>query len=222
MKNTIHIGIADDHKLLRQGIISLLSEYENLNVIVDVSNGKELMEALKKSKPSVILLDIEMPVMNGKEALEKIIVKYPNVKVIMMSMHFNDSYIIEFIQNGACGFLPKNCDIDKIVDAIHSVHELGYYYDNKVSMAMATMLKNVSKIDNEINDTEFTTREFQILKMIFYKKTNQEISEELSVSIRTIEGHRLNISKKSNTNNTEDLISFIKENKIFQYPPHFK
>jgi DNA-binding NarL/FixJ family response regulator len=214
MKKIIHIGIADDHKLLRQGIISLLSEYENLNVIVDVSNGKELMEALKKSKPSVILLDIEMPVMNGKEALEKIIAKYPEVKVIMMSMHFNDSYIIEFIQNGARGFLPKNCDIDKIVDAIHAVHEVGYYYDNKVSAAMANMLKTVPKVVNAINDTEFTARELQILKMILHKKTNQEISEDLTLSIRTVEGHRLNISKKSNTNNSDDLISFIKKHRI--------
>lgn len=218
MKNIIQIGIADDHKLLRQGIISLLREYENLNVIVDVNNGKELMEALKKIKPSVILLDIEMPVMNGKEALEKIIDKYPNVKVIMLSMHFNDSYIIEFIQNGASGFLPKNCEIDKIVDAIESVHENGYYYDDKVSMAMANMLKKIPKINNESNesnDNEFTERELQILNLIYYKKTNLEISKELSLSIRTIEGHRFKISKKTNTNNSEDLISYIIKQRIF-------
>ncbi len=215
MKNVIHIGIADDHKLLRQGIISLLSEYDNLNVIVDVNNGKELLEALKKSKPHVILLDIEMPIMNGKEALDKILVKYPEVKVIMMSMHFNDAYIIEFIQQGARGFLPKNCDIDKIVDAIHSVHEVGYYYDNKVSTAMVNMLKKSPVVNSVVCTTEFTKRELQILKMIYRKKTNSEISAALHLSVRTIEGHRFNISKKSLTNSPEDLIDFIRKYRLF-------
>lgn len=215
MKNVIHIGIADDHKLLRQGIISLLSEYDNLNVIVDVNNGKELLDALRKSKPNVILLDIEMPIMNGKEALEKIIIKYPEVKVIMMSMHFNDAYIIEFIQQGARGFLPKNCDIDKIVDAIHSVHEFGYYYDNKVSTAMVNMLKKSPAMTSIVCTTEFTPRELEILKLIYKKKTNLEISGVLGLSVRTIEGHRLNISKKSITNSPEELIDFIRKYRLF-------
>ena len=83
MTNPIHIGIADDHLVLRQGLVSLLKEYDNLNIIIDVNNGKELLDALKKSKPDIILLDIEMPVMNGKEALEKIQLKYPFIKVVI-------------------------------------------------------------------------------------------------------------------------------------------
>ena len=95
MSKKINIGIADDHLVLRQGLVSLLKEYDDLNVLIDVSDGKELLDALKTKKPDVILLDIEMPNMNGKVALEKIQLKYPQLKVIMMSMHFNDSYIVE-------------------------------------------------------------------------------------------------------------------------------
>lgn len=209
MKKRIHLGIADDHLVLRQGLISLLKEYDHLNIVLSVNNGKELMEELKKTKPDIILLDIEMPLMNGREALEKITIHYPKIKVIMISQYFTDAYIIEFIKNGACGFLPKNCDIEKIVDAIQLVHENGEYYDNKVSSAMAAVLKKTPNTINElISTTKFTIREFEIFKLICQKKSNSEIADNLHLSIRTIEAHRLNIYKKSNTSNIFELIEY--------------
>jgi len=214
MSKLIHIGIIDDHLVLRQGLITLLKEYENLNVIISANNGKELMEALKTNKPNIILLDIEMPVMNGREALAKINANYPKIKVIMLSQHFEDGYIIEFIKNGACAFLPKNCDIDKIVDAITYVHEHGYYYDNKVSLAMATMLKKNPSYNRIPNHNEFTKKENIIIKLICSKKSNAEIADELNVSVRTVESHRYKISKKTQTNNTMDLVEYAIKNGI--------
>jgi DNA-binding NarL/FixJ family response regulator len=209
MKKSIHLGIADDHLVLRQGLISLLKEYDHLNIVLSVNNGKELMEELKKTKPDIILLDIEMPLMNGREALEKITIHYPKIKVIMISQYFTDAYIIEFIKNGACGFLPKNCDIEKIVDAIQLVHENGEYYDNKVSSAMAAALKRTpSEINELVTNTELTKREFEILRLICRKKSNSEIADILHLSIRTIEGHRHNIYKKTNTSNIFELIDY--------------
>ncbi len=213
----IHLGIADDHLVLRQGLILLLQEFDNLNIIIDVSNGKELMDALKKSKPDIILLDIEMPIMNGREALDKIVVKYPDIKVIIMSMHFSDAYIIEFIKKGACAFIPKNCDIDKVVDAIHSVHEFGYYYDNKVSAAMASLIKK-TPIDVLIQNTEFTKRELDVVKLLCLKMSNNEIAKTLNLSTRTIEGHRYNISKKTNVSGVTELIEYVTQNNLFQIP----
>lgn len=214
MPKLIHIGIADDHLVLRQGLIALLKEFDNLNVIISANNGKELMDALKTNKPNIILLDIEMPVMNGREALEKISAKYPKIKVIIMSQYFEDGYIIEFIKNGACAFLPKNCDIEKIVDAITYVHEHGCYYDNKVSAAMAAMLKKTPSDDKIVADTEFTKQEIIIIKLICLKKSNTEIADELNVSVRTIESHRYKISKKTRTNNPMDLIEYAINNGI--------
>lgn len=216
MSKYINIGIADDHLLLRQGLVSLLKEYSDLRVTVDVNNGRELMDALKTSRPDIILLDIEMPVMNGREALEKITLKYPDIKVIIMSMHFNDAYIIEFIKNGACAFLPKNCDVDKILDAILSVYELGYYYDHRVSLAMANLLKNAPFDISNMKDTEFTKREMDILKLICLKKSNTQIASALNLSTRTVEGHRYRISKKTNTNSTLELIEYAVEHKFIK------
>lgn len=216
MTKKINIGIADDHIVLRQGLVALLKEYDDLNVLLDVNDGKELLDALKTKKPDVILLDIEMPNMNGKVALEKIQVKYPQLKVIMMSMHFNDGYIVEFIKKGACAFLPKNCDIDKIVDAIYAVHENGFYYDDKVSAAMAATLKKLGHVDNLVlvHGTEFTKRELEILKLICRKYNSAEIAIELNLSQRTIEGHRHNIAKKTNITDTPQLIDFALQHKL--------
>jgi DNA-binding NarL/FixJ family response regulator len=214
MNKIIKLGIAEDHLVLRQGIISLLNDYENIEVIFDVNNGKELLDAIKNNKPDIVILDIEMPTMDGKESLEKIKLNYPDVKVIILSMHFEDAFIYEFIKNGACAFLPKQCSIDSLVGAIHNVYIVGHYYDAKVSEAMANMIKKNTASNTIINDAIFTSREINIIKLICQRKTNKEIAEELELSVRTVEGHRYNISKKTGINNTLDLVDFATKNKL--------
>jgi DNA-binding NarL/FixJ family response regulator len=137
-KNIINVALAEDHVILREGLINLLNEeYEHIKVLFDVSNGRELLDELEESKPDVILLDIDMPVLNGKEALEEIKIKYPAIKVIMLSTHYNDSYIIEFIKMGASAYLSKASSMEEIVKAIDTVFEEGRYYDSGVLKALA-------------------------------------------------------------------------------------
>lgn len=214
MKKPIHIAIVDDHVIMRQGLISLLAEYEEINILFDANNGKELMDNLKTSKPDIVLLDIAMPVMNGKEALEKMQLKYPKIKVIIMTNYFHDEHIIEFVKAGANAFLPKNCDIDKLLDAINYVYEHGHYYDNRVSAILAAMLKKTPIANKVVADTEFTKQEIKVIKLVCMKRSNAEIAAELHVNIRTIESHRYNISKKTNTTNTIDLIEHAVKNGI--------
>jgi DNA-binding NarL/FixJ family response regulator len=214
MKRPIHIGMAEDHLLFRQGVIALLKEYEEINILFDVGNGKELLDILKTSKPDIVLLDIEMPVMNGKEALAKIQEKYPNVKVIMISMHYDDAYITEYIINGAVGFLPKNCDIEKIVDAIYAVYEQGYYFDSKISKSLVVKLMKADKVNPTITELMLSEREIEVLKLTCLEKTNQEMSEELFISKRTVEGHRKSILKKTNAKNVVGLVMYAIKHKI--------
>src|SRR4051812_46562270 len=115
----IKIGVIDDQQLFRQGIISLLKEFDSLDVMLEASNGKELITKLKKAMPDVILLDIEMPVMDGIETTEVLKELYPKLKIIILTMHTEQEMIMYMIEKGANGFLPKNENIDQVVEAIH-------------------------------------------------------------------------------------------------------
>ncbi len=214
MKKPIHIALAEDHLLFRQGMLNLLKEYEEINVLFDVSNGKELLDELKKSKPEIILLDIEMPVMNGKDALIKIREKYPNIQVIIVSTYYDDAYISEFILLGAVGFLPKHCDIEKVVDAIYAVYEQGYYFDSKISASLVAKLMRSEKVTPNIPEQILSEREIEILKLTCLEKTSREISQELFISQRTVEGHRKKIMKKTKAKNVVGLVMYAIQHKI--------
>jgi len=207
MIKKINIALAEDHQLVRQGMIALLKEEEGLNILFDVSNGKELMDMLKHTRPDIILLDIAMPVMDGKDALEKIRYKYPKIHVIIITSHYNERYISEFITRGAKGFLPKNCDIEKVVDAIYSVFDQGYYFDTMVSRSIVEklQLENFKVFPSE---NTLSIKEKEILRLICMEKSNKEISENVFLSKRTVEWHKKNILEKTKSKSVIGLVKY--------------
>lgn len=215
MIKKINIAIAEDHQLLRQGMIALLKEEEGLNILFDVANGQELLDKLKEHKPDIILLDIAMPVMDGKEALEKIRVEYPEIHVIIISSYYADKYITEFIARGAKGFLPKNCDIEIVVDAIYSVYDKGYYFDTTVSRSIVDKLMESEGIKIYPSDS-LSDKEKEILRWICLEKTNQEISQAVFLSKRTVEWHKKNILEKTNSKTTIGLVRYAIKHKILR------
>lgn len=215
MKKCIRIAIAEDHDLMRQGLVSLLDAEENISVVFDVENGARLFEELKKKKVDVILLDLEMPVLNGHQALKILAERYPEISVIVVSMHYADSFISESIAAGAKGFLPKNCDIDKVVDAIFAVQEQGYYFDDKISRALLNRIINSDNQPSKFTNDPLTTREHQIVELVCSGKTNKEIASLLCLSVRTIEVHRNTINKKTNTKNIAGLVTYAIKNGLY-------
>lgn len=211
MKEKITITIADDHVVFRQGLMALLKQLNNIKVINSVNNGKELIESLKLTRPDIVLMDIEMPVMNGRVTIEKLKQKYPDQKVIIMSMHFSDVYVYDFIKNGANGFLSKNCDIDKLVNTINTVYEKGICYDGDIAGAMASLIKK-QELNSKASIKSLSKRELEIIKLICEKKSITEIAEILSLSPRTIQVHRYNISKKTRTKSILDLVDYARQN----------
>lgn len=213
----IKIALADDHLFVRQGTISLLKEFNEICVLFDVSNGLEMMEHLKDEQPDVVLLDIDMPLMDGKETFERIKARYPAIKTVIMTTHFTDSYIIEFVKKGVSGFLSKNTSVDKLVETIKAVVEQGSYFDKAVSLIMN---KAVAYPDSLLSsgqrpDLHLTCQEINIIKLLCHNKSSSEIAKLLFISIRTVEGHRLNIRRKTNCRNLMDLAAFsIKHNLI--------
>ena len=216
MNSLIKIGIAEDHQLMRQGMISLLEEEEDIEVSLEASNGSELLNKLEETNISVVLLDLEMPIINGHQALEVISKKHPNIKVIIVSSHYSDEFIWETVKNGARGFLAKNSDIEIVIDAIRSVHETGYYFDEKLTANAFESIVKKETIDPKITNMHLTQREIDILKLICEGKTTKEISDYLCISYKTVETHRTHIFDKTKAKNIAGVIVFGLKHGFYQ------
>lgn len=211
MKQDIYIGIAEDHELVRQGLVALLKEEESIKVLFDVGDGPSLLERLKSAKPDIVLLDVEMPFMTGQELFGKIKQSHPTIKIIIISAFFHESAILEYIRKGANSFLPKNSSIEKVVEAIHTVYEQGAYYDNKVSIILAKEVAGAG-INPSSHEHELSDKEISIIRLICQNKSSKEIADQLNLSKKTIDWHRAKIMRKTHSKNITGLIRYAVNN----------
>lgn len=211
-KKIIKLIIAEDQELLRKSFISLLKEDPSIEIIGEAANGKELLDLLKYQDPDIVLLDIEMPVMNGIEALNIIMKRFPDVKVVILSMHTGTAFISELMTRGARAYLPKNCDADTLFEALHTVNSEGYYFDKCVSEAMLKGLQKEKSINPLLDELALSEREIDILKRLCAGKTNKEISKSLKISVSTIDYHRGNLYRKTKSKNLIDLLKYALKN----------
>lgn len=211
MKKEITIGIAEDHPLLRVGLVSALKPYKNIKIQFDVGNGKELLENLKITRPEIILLDIEMPIMTAKDVMQRISTKYPKIKIIIITAFFHKDYIVECFKLGAKAFLPKGDEVKKVLDVINIVHEKGIYIDTEVSKILTEELQNSAK---KVSNLVLTKKELEVLNLICKGIKRKETAEALRVTLDTINYHMSNIMRKTNTDNVQSLIKYAIENKL--------
>ncbi|MFT6923965.1 MAG: DNA-binding NarL/FixJ family response regulator [Crocinitomicaceae bacterium] len=212
----IKIAIADDHLLFLDGLSRLLSAIDYLDVQIQANNGMELMTQLSESPAiDVVLLDLDMPEMDGIEALSLLQEKYPNIKVIILSMHKEEAFILYLIQKGAHGYLLKNSSFDEVLIAINRTVEFGHYYDDLIVdiMRRGLQLKNRKSVSIG-QGVHFTERELEVINLICRECTAAEISEKLFISIRTVEGHKKNLLQKTNSKNMVGLILACIKNKV--------
>ncbi|HTF02873.1 MAG TPA: response regulator transcription factor [Bacteroidia bacterium] len=208
----IKIAVADDQHLFRKGLISLIGEFEELSVVAEAENGKELIEKLKLKTPDVVFLDLEMPEMDGVETTEYLVKKYPGMKILILTMHNEEAIILHLVEKGAHGFLLKDDPIETLVDAIYAVVENGYYFNDRVSKAMVHGLIRGNRIKPSFNRVQLTERELQIVQLVCKEHTNREIAEKLCLSVRTIDGHRENILEKIKAKNTAGIVMYAIKN----------
>lgn len=211
MKKEITIGIAEDHPLLRVGLVSALKSHKNIKILFDVGNGKELLENLKLLRPEIILLDIEMPIMRAQDVMERISAKYPKIKIVIITAFFQKDYIIECFKLGAKAFLPKGDEVEKVLEVINIVHEKGIYIDTEVSKVLTEELQNSNKKPSNLR---LTKKEMEVLNLICQGTKRKETAESLGVTLDTINYHMSNIMRKTNTDNVQSLIKYAIENKL--------
>jgi two-component system response regulator DegU len=208
----IKVALAEDHVILRQGLVLLLNKSAHIRVVLDVNNGQELLREVGEASPDIVILDIDMPVMNGSATLKQLNALYPDIKVIMLSVHFQDLYITEFINAGARSFLSKDCDISILVEVIERVYSIGYYYDEKITTAL------MKKVNDPFKVASITPREAEIMKLLLASNSNVEISKLLGVSLRTVEWHRHNLMIKTGSKNLASLFTYALHNGLLSLP----
>lgn len=208
MKLPIKLAVVDDHALFRKGFVTLLNEFKEFEVVIEASNGVELLEQLKKKSVDVILLDIQMPMMDGIEVTERLQFKKGYTKIIMITSHNEDEFINHLISKGANGFLLKNQDIEVVVDAIYGVIENGYYFNDKVSKAMVKALLKNGQITPSFVKKTLSAREIEVIKLISQELTSKEIAEKLFISPRSVDGHKERILEKTKAKNSIGIIMY--------------
>ncbi|MGN6647187.1 MAG: response regulator [Cytophaga sp.] len=218
----INILLVDDHSIVRDGIKATLKDQKNFNIAGEAANGKEAIESVRLLNPDVVIMDITMPEMNGIESADVISKKYPHSKVLILSMHDNETYILKSVEAGAYGYLLKDVDKDEFVKAITAVYNGEKYFNTTISSMLVAGYLNKIKEGNDstpsavagADDYDLTKREKGILKMITVGKNNREIADGLGISIRTIETHRANIMKKLKVKNAVELVRIAIDEKI--------
>jgi DNA-binding NarL/FixJ family response regulator len=211
----IKIAIADDYKIFREGLKVGLSSDQDLDVMFEADNGEDLIKELETHAPDVILMDLKMPVMDGMEATKEIRKKYPNVKVLVVTMYDDDKFIIHLMEIGANGYLLKNAEPEEIKRSIHAVHENGYYFNDLVNKALLKKLVMKNNLKPSFNQNiDLTERELQVLKLICEEKTAVEIGKEIFLSPRSVEGIRQRLIEKVGVRNTAGLVMFAIKNGI--------
>lgn len=211
----IKIAIADDYKIYRDGLKVGLAADDNLQVVLEADNGEDLLNGLKENAADIILMDLKMPIMDGMEATKEVRKKFPQIKVLVVTMYEDDKFIIHLMENGANGYLLKNADSDEIRKSIYAVHENGYYFNDLVNKALLKRLVLKGNIKPSFNqNVDFTERELEVLKLIWEEKTASEIGKEIFLSPRSVEGIRTRLIEKIGVRNTAGLAMFAIKNGI--------
>lgn len=211
----INILVADDHKVLIDGIRSMLMNEPGMRIVGEAKDGIEVLQILKSLKVDVILLDINMPRKDGIETCKALKKLHPEIKVLALTMYNEGSFIQSMLKNGASGYLLKNSGKEEVVKAINTVYHDGTYFSGEVS---ETLMKSMMPGSQKNRTTNFlpklTRREKEILQLIIEEFTNPEIAKKLFISLSTVETHRKNLLSKLGVRNTAGLVRVALERNL--------
>lgn len=211
--NKYKIIIVDDHKMFRSGLRFLLNNVDKIEIVGEASNGKEFLEMAENVQIDIALMDINMPEMNGIEATHEALKKYPDMKVIVLSMHGEEEYYDQMLDAGVKGFLLKNSDADELISALEAVMAGKSYFSQELLVDILDQ-KRLQKLKTET--VKLSQRELEVLKLICDGYSNAEIAEELFISQRTVDRHRSNLLSKTACKNSTSLVMYAVKNKIVE------
>ncbi len=201
--------LVEDHIVVRQGIKALLSEDPDLEIVGEADNGREALNLVSDLQPDVVLMDISMPGLNGIEATRQICQTYPDVKIVILSMHANEEYVFQVLQAGACGYVLKQSDSSEVLTAIRAAISGGSFLSPPISRTVIQDYVHRAEARGQGDDLDLlTSREREVLQLLAEGLPNRKIAEQLSISIKTVETHRSNMMNKLGVSNKTELIKY--------------
>lgn len=213
MSTKINIALVDDHAITRRGIKALLKQEDDIQIVLEASNGQELLEKLRYNDLDLVLLDISMPVMDGYETLRHLKESFPEIKVIILSTHEEQDPILRMLELDANGYVTKVADPKELCLNIYKVMEDGYYFNEHITRLMQQVLTKKTTKEGTIK-TPITDRERQVLELICKGHTAAEIGGMLAISARTVEVHRKKLFSKAGVNKSIGLIWYAIQNRL--------
>jgi len=206
---TIRILLADDHTVLRQSLAVLIEKESDLKVIGQAADGTQVVDFVDKTQPDLVLMDIAMPNLNGIEAASRIKKKYPEVKVLVLSMHSDERYMIQAFRAGATGYILKDASKEELFNAIRAVSQGDSYLSPRISKKLIDDYIRLS--DNSPDDpyySHLTSRQREIFQLMAENRSTREIGKILSISPKTAQNHRTNIMEKLNLHSQSDVLKY--------------
>ena len=205
---SIRILLADDHKITRQGLRSLLDKHPDMEVVAEAEEGRTAVRLVRELVPNVVIMDVSMPDLNGMQATRKIVAEFPNVKIIALSMHSDSLFVIEMLKSGASGYLLKDCAFEDLERAIRTVVADKTYLSPTISSVVVDdYLHRLSRAD--FADSEvLTDREREVLQLMAEGKSTKRIALELHISAKTVETHRRQIMNKLDIHTVAELTKY--------------
>ncbi len=216
--NRLKVLLVDDHRLIRKAISTLLNGEPDIQVIAEASNKEECFHLAEVALPDIVLMDISLEDADGIHLTKELIEKYPNLKVIILSMHLQESYIKQAIKAGAKGYILKNSPHEDLIKAVMEVANGGQYFAQEVSKMMAqNYLLSEKTTDSRYHKDEILTkRELEIVKLVAEGLNNQKIADQLCISHRTVDTHRTNIMQKVKVKNVAELVRYAIKNRLVE------
>ncbi len=210
----IKIALVDDHKLITDGITSLLAPIDDIEIAQVFHGAEDFVNQLEHPLPDLLLLDLDLPGMNGIECAETLLTKYPHFKIAILTMHDEKGLIEKLIQLGVKGYFLKTIEVNELEEAIRQINKGHSYFPSDVT---STLSKNPKLKVSAVQDSrikELSRREIEIARLIATGMSNREIGEQLFISTRTVDTHRYNLMSKLDIHNVADLVRFIVKNNL--------
>ena len=221
MSRTIHVGLIEDQYLFREGMKAIIAEWADVKVIFEAGEGYSVLEklALLAVVPDVMLVDLSLPPdgnreFSGLDTVKLLLHAYPDMKIVILSVHDDENYIAQLIEEGAHGYLLKDSDPREVYEAIQSVYTKGSYINETTLKAIQHNLGQKKKLKK--SDMEITKREEDILQLICQQFTAEEIAQKLFISVKTVNGHRNNLLQKTGSRNVTGLVLYAIKNRIVE------